>query len=101
MSGVSRFLELPAPWRYSKAENLPAADLQSFSHLLVGSNVAPVAGFELLHEEQGFARASLRPPFLLTEPKIHVLSRKAERVDRRRAPPEAEPRRGAGGDFFL
>jgi hypothetical protein len=101
MTGVTRFLELPPPWRYSKAEGLPASELQAFSHLLTAPASAGISGFELLHEEHGFARASLRPPFLLTEPMIHVLRRKVERVASRRDAPEAAHGRGVDEDFFL
>lgn len=120
ISGVSRFLELPPPWQYSNAEGLAPAQLTRFSHLLTGANddatrdlpgprptAAPLpalpplslarlgVGFELAHVERGFTRVAMRPPFLLTEPKINVLRRRKEGAVGRAAAAATE------GDYFL
>ena len=78
MSGVSRFLERPPPWRYSKEEGLQPDDYRRFSHVLTADPA--MAGFTELHTERGFAGISPRPPFWRVEPKIHVLKRKNERT---------------------
>jgi len=98
ISGVSRFLELPPPWQYSKAEGLAPAQLTRFSHLLTGANddaTRDLPGFELAHVERGFTRVAMRPPFLLTEPKINVLRRRKEGAVGRAAAAATE------GDYFL
>lgn len=77
MSGVSRFLEQPSPWRYSKAEDLPTADLRQFNYVLAAPG-KQIPGFALAHVQEGFKGVSLQPPFLLYEPKIHVLRRQQE-----------------------
>ncbi len=74
-SGVSRFLERPR-WRYSKQEGLRPEQLRRFSHVLVEPDeAAKLAGFVPVHTERGFVGASLRPPFLRTEPKVVVMRR--------------------------
>lgn len=79
MSGVSRFLERPAPWSYSKDESLSTAqDFQRFGYLLAAPG-AEVGGFEVAHVAEGFARFQLWPPALLTEPKVLVLKRKTQK----------------------
>mmetsp|Transcript_45746 Transcript_45746/g.106727 ORF Transcript_45746/g.106727 Transcript_45746/m.106727 type:complete len:665 (-) Transcript_45746:569-2563(-) len=78
MSGVSRFLEQPRPWRYSKEEGLDASEYGRFSHLLTHAS-ATVPGFVELHTEVGFVGLSISPPFFRTEPKVKVLKRKRER----------------------
>ena len=63
MTGVSRFLELPPPWRYSKDESLRTpTDFQKFSFLLTAADEEVVAGFEVAHEAHGFARLQKWPP---------------------------------------
>ena len=80
MTGVSRFLEQPRPWSYSKDESLVSADdLRRFSYLLTAATDEPVAGFEVAHVAHGYARLQLWPPAMLTEPKIHVLKRRPVR----------------------
>lgn len=96
MTGVTRFLEMPPPWRYSKREGLATTDLRGFSHLLTGASATDVPGFEVIHEQAGFARVSLTPPFLHTEPMVRVFRRQREPVARRVGEPV-----GDGGDFFL
>ncbi len=87
MSGVSRFLELPPPWRYSKAEGLSEHEYRRFSHLLTAEPAVP--GFSVVHTEPGFAGVSASalssaissrsaPQIFKTEPKIRVMRRKAE-----------------------
>jgi alpha-1,6-mannosyltransferase len=77
MSGVSRFLERPHPWRYSKAEGLAASDYRQFAYALVGMGTE-LEGFSQIHVEEGFDRVLLQPPFLAYAPKIRVLRRKKE-----------------------
>ena len=60
------------------------------SHLLAFG-----VGFELAHVESGFTRVAMRPPFLLTEPKINVLRRRKEGAVGRAAAAATE------GDYFL
>ncbi len=85
MSGVSRFLERPPPWRYSKREGLdPATGYRPFNFALTAADVE-LPGFAVAHVEEGFAGISLRPPYLKTEPKIKVLRRAAERTARSRS----------------
>jgi len=100
VSGASRFLELGPPWRYSKREGLAPHELRRYSHLLAaaGEGGSSVEGFELLHEEEGFVRVSLVPPFLVTEPKIQILKRKPEAVASRSR--DRAEGTGGGGDFF-
>ena len=47
ISGVSRFLELPPPWRYSKAENLEPAQYRAngYMYAIVGAADAELPGF--------------------------------------------------------
>ena len=87
MAGVSRFLQRPPPWSYSKDESLSSAeDFQRFTFLLTAADDAPVAGFETFLVARGFSRVQLWPPALLTEPKVCVLKRKTVREDARAKP---------------
>ena len=81
MSGVSRFLERPPPWRYSKAEGLPEHSYRQFAYALVGPTTE-LAGFAPVHTQEGFARYRLTPPWIdfQYEPRVRVLRRKAERA---------------------
>ena len=87
MTGVSRFLQRPSPWSYSKDESLASPeDFQRFTYLLAAAEDAPVAGFESFLVAHGFSRVQLWPPALLTEPKVRVLKRKVVREDARAKP---------------
>ena len=87
MTGVSRFLQRPSPWSYSKDESLASPeDFQRFTYLLTAAEDAPVAGFESFLVAHGFSRVQLWPPALLTEPKVRVLKRKVVREDARAKP---------------
>ena len=87
MTGVSRFLQRPSPWSYSKDESLSSPeDFQRFTYLLTAAEDAPVAGFETFLVARGFSRVQLWPPALLTEPKVRVLKRKTVREDARAKP---------------
>jgi len=88
MSGVSRFLELPPPWRYSKQEGLHGSDYKRFTHLLTAAG-ASVPGFSRLYEEDGFKRVSFSYPFLISAPAIGVLKRQPERLSAKAVPDEA------------
>ena len=55
MTGVSRFIELAHPWRYSKAEGLEEADYRQFAYALVGPS-KDLPGFTEVHTEYGFER---------------------------------------------
>lgn len=74
---MSRFLERPPPWRYSKAESLAPEEYRPFAYALTAPSTH-ISGFKLAHVQHGFQGISLRPPFLRYEPKIHVLERQPE-----------------------
>ncbi len=79
MSGVSRFLEEPPPWRYSKAEGLGPSEYRKFNYVLAAPGTQ-LPGFTTIHVQHGFDRVSLsKPPLLRTAPKVIVLQRQAER----------------------
>ena len=77
MSGVSRFLERPHPFRYSKREGLKPHEYTKFSYALVGPS-EELPGFAQAHVEHGFDRIVPVPPFYSYTPKIKVLRRKKE-----------------------
>lgn len=77
MSGVSRFLELGPPWRYSKIEGLEPSAYRQFSYALAAPD-AELPGFTLAHMQKGFDGVMTRPPFMRHAPKIAVLRRKKE-----------------------
>jgi len=77
MSGVSRFLERPAPWRYSKVEDLAPQDYRQFAYVLAGP-MAELPGFTHVHTVSGFNRVMLRPPFFEFAPRVRVLQRRKE-----------------------
>ena len=81
MSGVSRFLERPHPWRYSKAENLGPQEYRRFAYALTAPD-AELPGFVPVHMENGFKRVvpALQPHFEY-EPKIRVLQRRKEKEE--------------------
>ena len=80
-SGVSRFLELPPPWKYSKTENLRPDDYRAngYAYALVGAGIE-LPGYSTLKEIEGFAGLQRSPPFFRYEPKIKIVKRKAERT---------------------
>jgi len=81
MSGVSRFVELPAPWRYSKAEELDVAagDYRQFGYALAAPGTK-LPGFAPVHVQMGFERVSTEPPFFHFAPRVAVLRRSAEQA---------------------
>ena len=91
MTGVSRFLERPHPWRYSKAEGLKPHEFQRFAYVLAKPGVE-LQGFSPVHTETGFARVVPRPPFFTYEPKIVVHKRQKEQGS-------GTPAASKGGDF--
>eukprot|EP00189_Rhodosorus_marinus_P009456 CAMPEP_0184738304 /NCGR_PEP_ID=MMETSP0315-20130426/988_1 /TAXON_ID=101924 /ORGANISM="Rhodosorus marinus, Strain UTEX LB 2760" /LENGTH=484 /DNA_ID=CAMNT_0027205959 /DNA_START=27 /DNA_END=1481 /DNA_ORIENTATION=+ len=70
MTGVSRFLEDPAAWTYSKEEDHTTFNWTDFSHLVTARPY--VEGFNRIHVEYGFSKSSLRALSVKTEPKVFV-----------------------------
>mmetsp|Transcript_25206 Transcript_25206/g.99455 ORF Transcript_25206/g.99455 Transcript_25206/m.99455 type:complete len:168 (-) Transcript_25206:2228-2731(-) len=70
MTGVSRFLENPATWTYSKEEDHTALNWTDFSHLVTAR--PHVGGFKRIHVEHGYSKSSLRELSFTTEPKVFV-----------------------------
>ena len=81
VSGVSRFLEKPNPWRYSKAEGLAAADYRQFSYALTEPG-ASLPGFTRVHVQHGFDKVSRAPPHFRFAPRVQVLRRGSEQRSR-------------------
>ena len=80
MSGVSRFLELPHPWRYSKEEDLQPHEFRRFAYALTAPDVE-LPGFATVHTEYGFSRVLRRPPFFEYAPRIKVQARRKEKQE--------------------
>ncbi|KAL1503477.1 hypothetical protein AB1Y20_011961 [Prymnesium parvum] len=80
MSGISRFLEQPPPWSYSKVENLKPEQYRAngYMYALVGAAEPDLPGYFSVQQVEGFAGMQTSPPFLRFEPKIKVLRRKPE-----------------------
>ncbi|KAK3234757.1 hypothetical protein CYMTET_55000 [Cymbomonas tetramitiformis] len=76
MTGVSRFGELPFPWKYSKQEGLAQEDLQlhNFTYLL--SEAREVPGYTCISAVNGFQRLQIErgAPFIkvATTPQVFV-----------------------------
>jgi len=70
MSGITRFLERPAPWTYSKEENHSSLTWADFSHLITSRKA--IDGFTVLHLQRGFAGISRQKFGLKMEPRIYV-----------------------------
>ena len=85
MGGISRFLEQPSPWRYSKAEGLQPGQYRQFMFVLTSPDIE-LPGFQVVHMEQGFDRVSLRPPFFRHADKIAVQRRQVEAAVGRQKP---------------
>ena len=70
MSGVSQFLELGDPWRYSKDESLTDdADFAQFTHLISSQ---PRPGFKLIRPINSYDRVQLLPFRVLKRARMGV-----------------------------
>ena len=81
ISGVSRFLEQPPPWKYSKTENLQPSDYRAngYAYALVDAT-EELPGFSTLKQVHGFAGIQRSSPYFRYEPKIKIVKRQAERT---------------------